>query len=114
MPCLQLCDDGGCTEVSHNIPSRDEILSKLRVFIDEMTAAEELVVPALRWDPVSADAKEVLAVARVGLLISAYEPQYYWCETSLSRTIAQKNIFIADSKKPGTHSPFLVHVNLPT
>ena len=55
-------------------------MSKLRVFIDKMLAAEQLAVPTLRWDPVSADAKEVRALARVGLLISAYEPRYYWFE----------------------------------
>ena len=65
------------------MPSRDELLSKIWVVIDEMKAAEHLVIPTLWWDPRSADAKEVLAVARVGLLISSYEPQYYWFESSL-------------------------------
>ena len=69
--------------VLHNTPSRDELLSKIWVVIDEMKAAEHLVVPTLCWDPMSTDAKEVLAVARAGLLISSYEPQYYWFEFSL-------------------------------
>ena len=63
------------------MPSKDQLLSKLQVLINEMKAAEQLVVPTLRWDPVSTDEKEVRAVARIGLLISAYEPQYYWFES---------------------------------
>ena len=56
-------------------------MSKLQLLIDEMLAAEQLAVPTLRWDPLSADAKEVRALARVGLLISAYEPKYYWFDS---------------------------------
>ena len=63
------------------MPSKDQLLSKLQVLINEMKATEQLVVPTLRWDPVSTDEKEVSAVARIGLLISAYEPQYYWFES---------------------------------
>ena len=63
------------------MPSKDQLLSKLQVLINEMMATEQLVVPTLRWDPVSNDEKEVRAVARIGLLISAYEPQYYWFES---------------------------------
>ena len=83
MPWLQPCNEGAYAEVPDIMLSRDELLLKLWVFIDEMTAAEELVVPTLRWNLVSANVKEVLAVARVGLLISAYEPQYYWFDPSL-------------------------------
>ena len=48
------------------------------MFIDAMKTSEELAVPTLRWDPVSTDQKEVLAVLRIGVLISTYEPQFYW------------------------------------
>ena len=77
---MQLTDEADCTEVLDSMPSREKLLAKLQVFIDEMLATEQLVIPTLRWDPMSANKKEVLAVARVGLLISAYEPQYYWFE----------------------------------
>ena len=77
-PCLQPVDKEGHIEVPNDMPSRDELLLKLQVFINEMKAAEHLVAPTLRWDPLSTDEKEVLAVARIGLLISDYEPQYYW------------------------------------
>ena len=45
-----------------------------------MKTKEQLSVPTLQWNPDSADKNEVLALARVGVLISAYEPQYYWCD----------------------------------
>ena len=77
---MQLTDEADCTEVPDGLPSREQLLAKLQVFIDEMLTTEQLVIPTLRWDPMSANKKEVLAVARVGLLISAYEPQYYWFE----------------------------------
>ena len=77
---MQLTDEADCTEVLDSMPSSEKLLAKLQVFIDEMLAIEQLVIPTLRWDPMSANKKEVLAVARVGLLISAYEPQYYWFE----------------------------------
>ena len=60
------------------MPSRNQLISELWVFIDAMKTSEELAVPTLRWDPVSTDKKEVLAVLRIGVLISTYEPQFYW------------------------------------
>lgn len=75
---LQAADQNMCTQAPDDLPTRDELLSSLWVFIEEMKAAGQLVVPTLRWDPGSADENEVLAIARVGLLITSYEPKYYW------------------------------------
>lgn len=45
-------------------------------------------MPTLQWDPASTDNKEVLVVARIGTLMSGYEPNF-WFESFLSnKTIA--------------------------
>ena len=75
---MQPIDEVGHNKVANSLPSKDQLFSELWVFIDEMKTAEQLAVPTLRWDPVSTDKKEVLAVLRIGVLISTYEPQYYW------------------------------------
>ena len=60
--------------------SKEELLSMIQVLMIKMKTTEQLVVPTQQWNPKSADKKEVLAVARTGVLILAYEPQYFWCE----------------------------------
>lgn len=77
----------GHSNVPDNLPDRNKLLSELWGFINRMKASEQLAAPTLCWDPKSDDAKEVLAVARVGLLISAYEPRYYWFESFLFQSI---------------------------
>ena len=62
-----------------------------------MKTKEQLSVPTLQWNPDSADKNEVLALARVGVLISAYEPQYYWCDrkhSMINHVIMSAQIFL--------------------
>ena len=54
-----------------------ELLEMVGQHIKKLVKTEQLVVPALQWDPHSQDADEVLALARWGLLIAAYEPECY-------------------------------------
>ena len=75
---MQPIDEAGHNEVPDNLPSRNQLISELWVFIDAMKTSEQLAVPTLRWDPGSTDKKEVLAVLRIGVLISTYEPKFYW------------------------------------
>ena len=65
---------------SSNSLSKQDLVVRLLVLIDEMKVAEQLVVPALEWNAESDDEEERLAMAHVGILISAYEPKYYWFE----------------------------------
>ena len=75
---MQQIEETSHDKISDEMQSKEELLSKLRVFISDMKAAEQLVVPTLHWNPKSAESKEALAVARTGVLISSYEPQYFW------------------------------------
>ena len=69
--------------VSDTVEAREatdeELLAKLRVELNRMKLAEELVIPTLTWDPHSEDKDEVHALKRAGLLFSAYEPAFFWC-----------------------------------
>ena len=72
-------EDGMSDTIEAQGATNEELLAKLRVVLNEMKLAEELVIPTLKWNPHSEDKDEVQALKRAGLLFSAYEPTFFWC-----------------------------------
>ena len=66
-----------------------ELLEMVWQHIKKLVKTEQLVVPALQWDPHSQDADEVLALARWGLLIAAYEPERCLSQSRLAHAKGQ-------------------------